>query len=86
MNLPCNAGDLGLIPHQTKIPHALEQLSATTGPTLHNSRVHAPQQKIPHDAIKIPPATTKTRSNQVNKSQILKLICHKNDYQMCIPV
>ena len=37
MNLPCNAGDLNLIPGQrTKIPHASEQLSATPGPTLHN--------------------------------------------------
>ena len=39
-NLPCNAGDLGLIPGQrTKIPHATEQLSpatATTEPTFHN--------------------------------------------------
>ena len=39
-NLPCNAEDVGSIPsHETKIPHAAEQLSlpaTTTEPTRHS--------------------------------------------------
>ena len=39
-NLPCHAGDIGLIPDQgTKTPHAAEKLSpraATTEPRCHN--------------------------------------------------
>ena len=39
-NLPCSAGDAGLIPGQgTKVPHAVEQLGSRTGtiePTCHN--------------------------------------------------
>ena len=58
-NLPCNAGDLGLIPGRgTRIPHAVEQLSpsaTTTEPDtpepLHQKwRVHVPPRKIPHNA------------------------------------
>ena len=52
-NLPCNAGDEGLIPSQgAKIPHAMEQLSLCATTTelachresvLHNERSHMPQ-------------------------------------------
>ena len=34
-NMPCNKGDVGLIPGQgTKIPHAVEQLSPRTTATV----------------------------------------------------
>ena len=56
-NPPSNAGDMSLIPGQgTKIPRAVEQL-----------RVYVPQWKMPHDAVKIPCAVTKTRGSQINK-------------------
>ena len=32
----------------------------------HNERAHAPQRKDPHDAVKIPCATTKTPCRQIN--------------------
>ena len=42
-NLPCNAGQAGLIPgHGTKIPHAV-----TTEPMQHNSRVLCTERKDP---------------------------------------
>ena len=56
-NLPCNAGDAGLIPGQgTKMPHAREQLTpctATKEPEHHSL-------KSPRAATKIPCAATKT--------------------------
>ena len=63
-NLPCNTGDMGLMPGQgTKIPYAVELLSlsaAITEPMCHNCRAHVLQQKIPHGARKILHATAKT--------------------------
>ena len=63
--LPCNAGDVGLIPGQgTKIPHVVEQLSLGATPQLlrpHNTTresVHSYQH--PRDATKILHATTET--------------------------
>ena len=51
-NLPCNAGDAGLIPGQgTKIPHALRQLSLSV--TSIEPKHHT--KKLPHDPTKIPP-------------------------------
>ena len=35
-------------------------------PMCHNGRAHRPQWKIPHDAMKVPGATTKTRCSQIN--------------------
>ena len=68
--LPCNAGDTGSIPSQgTKIPHAQEQLSqrsTTTEPMHCNWWVLVPQQKILHNAMNIPQATTKTQHSQIN--------------------
>ena len=61
-NLPWDVGNAGLIPGlRTKIPHAVEQLS------LHTATVgaHTPQQKIPHDAAKIPHARTETWCSQM---------------------
>ena len=52
-NLPCNAGDVGLIPDQeTTIPHAAEELSppATARMFVHlNERAYRPQPR-PHTA------------------------------------
>ena len=65
-NLPCNVGDVGLIPGQgTKIPHAkmsrgnyilMSQLLSPHATT----RVRVPQGKIPRD-------TTKIQHKQINK-------------------
>ena len=52
-NLPCNAGDVGLIPDQeTKIPHAAEELSppATTRMFVHLSERSYVLQLRPHTA------------------------------------
>ena len=52
MNLPCNAGDMGLLPGRgTKIPQAAEQLSlqTTTAEPAHFG-VHAPHLESPHAA------------------------------------
>ena len=58
-NLPCKAGDVGLIPsRRTKIPQAMEQLSprvTTTETALRTTR------KDPCNATKIPYAATKTQ-------------------------
>ena len=57
-NPPCKAGDVGLIPGQgTVVPHATEPCAIT--------RVCVPQHKIPHDAMKILPASTEIQ--QPNK-------------------
>ena len=57
-NLPCNAGDTGLIPGQgTRIPHAMGQLSLCTA-TL--------QWKIMHDVTKNLCAPTRTGRTQIN--------------------
>ena len=57
-NLPCNTGDMGLMPGQgTKIPYAVELLSlsaAITEPMCPSYRAHVLQRKIPHGARKIP--------------------------------
>ena len=56
-NSLCNAGDMGSSPGQgTKTPRAAEQLSgcaAMTEPAHQDSRVHEPQQKSSHDAMKL---------------------------------
>ena len=57
------------IPNQgTKILHASEQLSlqATTTGAM-RSGANPQQRKIPHDARKVPWATTKTWLRQINK-------------------
>ena len=62
-NLPCNAGDSGLIPGGgTKIPHTLELLSlqATTRESERCNEI------FPHDATKIPCTVTKTGGSQIN--------------------
>ena len=52
-NLPCNAGDMSLIPGWgTKIPHTMEQLSlsATTGESVHcKERSHMTQLRSDTD-------------------------------------
>ena len=61
-NLPCSAGDIGSIPgKQTKIPHAIEQLSLCS-----TNRVCTPQREMLHDGPKFPYATTKTWYSQTN--------------------
>ena len=80
-NPPCNAGDKGSVPGgRTKIPHASDQLSLQPTVTeLAHSRarvpqvlkpmssgVHAPQQKMLRDAVKILSAAVKTQHNQIN--------------------
>ena len=64
----------------TRIPHAMEHLGSsttTTEPSSHNSRVHAPQWKIPC-------APTKTQHIQINKcflkrkENIIHLTCRYN--------
>jgi len=68
--IPCTAGDEGSIPSQgTKILHAMGQRAhtAATGPKRHYERVYVPFWKIPHDAVKIPHAATKTRCSQISK-------------------
>ena len=65
-NLPCNAGDLGLIPGRgTRIPHAVEQLSpsATTTEPAH-SRAPAPKVEGPCAHRKIAHNAAKTRGSQ----------------------
>ena len=55
-NPPCKAGDMGSIPGQgTQIPHVAEELVCYCC----SQRVHTPQQKIPHDPVRIPCATAK---------------------------
>ena len=67
----CNAGYMDSIPGWgTRIPHATEQQSpqvTTTEPTHHNWRLCAVQEKVPHDALKILCAATKTLCSQINK-------------------
>ena len=59
-NLPCNAGDTGLIlGGRTKILHAMEELSP------HALEAVLPQLKAPCATTKDP--TTKTQSSQINK-------------------
>ena len=71
MNPPCNTGDAGSIPvWGTMIPHSSKQLNPcaiTTEPTCCNWRIHAPQQKISHETVKIPHAATKTWHSQISK-------------------
>ena len=56
VHLPCNVGDMSLIPGQgNKIPHAAEQLISCV-----TTRESVPQRKTPHDPTKILPAATKT--------------------------
>ena len=54
---PCRAGDAGSTPDRgTAVRHTSEQPSlcaATTEPTCRNYKVCVPQQKIPHDAMKV---------------------------------
>ena len=65
-NLPCNAEEMDLIPGcGTKVLQT-EQLSPHA-----ITRVHALRGKIPHDATKIPHASTETWSNQIN----IKYLC-----------
>lgn len=60
--LPCNAGNMSLTPGQgTRASHASGQLNSHA-----TTRVHMPHRKIPHDAMKVPHATTNT-SSQINK-------------------
>ena len=71
-NLPCNAGDEGVIPScRTKIPHAVKKLRPGAA-----TRVCARQQKILHNA-------TKTQCSQMNKYFLKKkLYCLKQDTEM----
>ena len=65
-NLPRNAGDEGSIPGMGwPIPHDPEQLNlwATTREQLEDLWL---QQKIPHDTIKTPCASTKNWHRQIN--------------------
>ena len=64
-NLPCNAGDEGLIPGPgTTISQALNLHALES--TRHSDGAHVVQQKILHDAGKIPRAATKTWHSQIN--------------------
>ena len=68
--IPCTAGDEGSVPSWgTKIPHAMGQRAhtATTERKRHYERVYVPYWKIPHDAVKILHAATKTRCSQISK-------------------
>lgn len=62
--LPYYAVELGSLSGQeTNISHAIEELSpcvATTEPVNHNQGVHAPQQKMLYDEIKISHVANKT--------------------------
>ena len=71
-NLPCNAGEAGLVPGgRTKIPHASGQLSpqaaAMESVCLLKREVHVPQLQVLHDTSKILFAATKTKYSQINK-------------------
>ena len=76
-SLSCNAGDAGLIPGRSGIPHAEKQLNlhAATPETrvlwslscalqllsaCGTTRKPEPQQKLSHNLMKTPHATTKT--------------------------
>ena len=65
-NPPSNAGDHDSIPGQgTKRPHTAGQLSLRVitrilSPHASAREAHVPQRKIPHAAMKITCATTKT--------------------------
>ena len=78
-NLPCSAGDVGLIPGQgSKIPHT----SGTTKPaphnyrslqapepTSHNQGACAPQHKVLHDTTRTPrPQLRPTAAKRINKA------------------
>ena len=69
---------------ELRSPHAMEQLSphvttrearastATTESTSHSWRVHAPQQKVPYEAMKILRAAIKTQRSQINNKYFFK--------------
>ena len=78
-NLSCNAGDGGLVSGlETKIAHALEQLSPLQLLSPHaTTRVCAMQWKILHDAGKMSYATTKT---QCGASQVAQR------WRICLPM
>ena len=62
--LPYYAEEMGSLSGQeTNISHAIEELSpcaATTEPVNHNQGVHAPQQKMLYDEMKISHVANKT--------------------------
>ena len=64
-NLPWNAGDTGSIPGQSLLRELRFHMlwSKYKG---HDYRIYGPQQRIPHDAVKISSAVIKTRSSQIN--------------------
>ena len=62
-NLPCNAGDAGLISGQGGNTTCL----GATKLMSHYWQVHVQQQKAPPDATNIPRASTKTQGSQLNK-------------------
>ena len=64
-----SAGSVGSILGQgTKIPHATEQLRFWA--TTRESVCHT---KVPHDAMKILHAATKTQHSQINKSKCIQI-------------
>ena len=68
-DLPCNAGDVGLISGRgTKTPQASEQLSPHPA-----TAAHVPPQKTPHDMRKMPRAAAETPRSQRNKQNLRKL-------------
>ena len=63
-NLPCNAGDRGSIPGQeTKIPHAVKQLSSNAATTEHT---HTTKDPMRHDEDLM-------RLNEKKKSAVLSV-------------
>ena len=72
-NPPCNAGDVGSIPgNETKIPHAVEQLSplATTRESVsHNERSCVTQQR-PHLPQVRPDTAKEIFKTKQNKTQL----------------
>ena len=72
-NLPCNVGDVGLIPGQeTKIPHAkMSRGTYTLMPQLLSPRATT---RVCMSRGKIPRDSTKIQHNQINKrNNIVKL-------------
>lgn len=69
-NLPCDAGDMGSIPHQgTKIPCCAATKATTTESWVQNESLFTTILKIPHDATRTPCAATKNLilPNKINK-------------------
>ena len=77
-NLPCNAGDMGLIPgRETKMPHARKQLNlrATHESVHHNKKCSQDLMQCPHPNLCSNLATTQPLLNYDSPSTPCSLYC-----------